>query len=211
MKRICQYFCFLITAQVVLQSCCDPCEKPDYGQFPLTTAGVSKMGFSNLGEKIFVSSNGEKKTLTYFESINTLQSGTYDCEIDRRCGICCANFEGGLFYSQLADENNTTRFEFSLTKDFSRHSPLEPSDSISEILNLSFNTTQITGQIEDVVNTSLEETVELDGRTFNNVKKIETTIPPVFNDPTVLINFYFSYSQGVVGFQYADSTIWRLE
>lgn len=202
---------FLFGLVILLHGCCEPCEKPDYGEFPLSDAGINKMAFSALGPQVFVSPAGEKRTLTYFEAVEGLQEGTYDCDFDRRCGVCCASFDAGFFYSQLADADNTIRFEFALAKDFERHSPLEPNDSITEVLNIAYNSSVITDEIQDAPNSSFTGSVELNGRTFNNVRKISTDTPPFFNDPGAMVNFYFSYTQGIVGFQYADSTVWRLE
>lgn len=202
---------FFVAFLLLIQACCPPCEKPDYGEFPISNAGVSKMAFTAPRARTFVSTQGETQTLTYFEPTNGLQEGTYDCELDRRCGVCCATFDAGFFYSQLADADNSIRFEFALAKDFSRHSPLESNDSITEVLDIAYNTSEITYEIPDAPNSTLSGTIELDGRTFQNVQRISTSVPPIFNDPDALVRFYFSYEEGIVGFQYADSTIWRLE
>lgn len=205
------FFIATILVCGLIQGCCPECEKPDYGEFELSDAGINRMAFSALGTQTYVSTNGDKINLKYFTPVEGFEEGTYDCEFGDRCGICCGTFLSEFFYVQLADDNNTRRFDFVLTKDFARNSPLEEPDSISEILQIALNGDLITGNILDVGNTALDETVTLDGRTFTKTRKFESSNPPFFNDPGVIVNFYFSYNLGVVGFQYADSTIWRLE
>ncbi len=194
-----------------IQGCCPECEKPDYGEFTLSAAGINRMAFSALGTQTFVSTNGDKINMKYFTPVQGNEEGTYDCEFDNRCGVCCGTFISEFYYVQLADDNNARRFDIALTKDFGRNNPLQASDSVSEILNIALNNDVVIGEIVDVANTSLDQTVTLDGRTFTKTRKFETDTPPFFNDPSVIINFYFSYNLGVVGFQYADSTIWRLD
>lgn len=206
-------FAFIVTVLTsgLIQGCCPECEKPDYGEFTLTEAGINKMAFSALGTQTYVSTNGDKLNLKYFTPVQGNEEGTYDCEFGDRCGICCGTYLSEFFYVQLSDDDNTRRFEFALSKDFARNSPEEDSDSITEVLNIALNNDLVLGEVPDVANTTLDQTVTLDGRTFTKTRKFESTNPPFFNDPGVIINFYFSYNLGVVGFQYADSTIWRLE
>lgn len=205
------FFILTILTTGFIQGCCPECEKPDYGEFTLNEASINRMAFSALGTQTFVSTNGDKINLKYFTPVQGNAEGTYDCEFDNRCGICCGTYLSEFFYVQLADDDNTRRFEFALNKDFARNDPLEESDSITEILTLALNNDLIAGEVVDVANTGLDQTVTLDGRTFTKTRKFESANPPFFNDPGVIVNFYFSYNLGVVGFQYADSTIWRLE
>lgn len=204
-------FVVTIVFSGLIQGCCPECEKPDYGEFYLSDAGVNRMAFSALQTQTFVSTNGDKVNMKYFTPIISSEGSTYDCDFTSRCGICCATLTTEFFYVQLADDDNARNFEFALTKDFTRHSPLEDSDSITEILNLALNNDLVLGEIIDVANTALDQTVTLDGRTFTKTRKFETATPPFFNDPSAIVNFYFSYNLGVVAFQYADSTIWRLD
>lgn len=205
------FFVAMIMVSGLIQGCCPECEKPNYGDFSLSEAGINRMAFSALGTQTFVSTDGDKLDLKYFTPLQGSEEGTYDCQFTNRCGVCCATFNAEFFYVQLADDGNTRRFDFALTKDFARNSPLDDTDSITEILQIDLNNNEVTGNILDVANTSLDETVVLDGRTFTKTRKFESANPPFFNDPEVIVNFYFSYNLGVVGFQYADSTIWRLE
>lgn len=200
----------LVFLASILQGCCSECDKPSYGEFPLSEASVNRMSFANQGTRTYVSTDGDKINLQYFTSIRETEEGTYACDYDNYCDVCCATFDAEYFYVQLADDNNTRRFEFYLTKDFSRSTPLEEPDSITEALFIAYNTSQITGTIGNVAEASPDETITLDGRTFDNTRVFEAATSPPFNEPTFAVRFYFSFSQGIVGFQTLDETIWRL-
>ncbi len=200
-----------VLALGLLSACCPPCEKPNRGEFYLSTPAVQRMAFSGLPTQTFVSTQGNLRNLRYFQPVRQMQEGSYDCEIERRCGLCCETFLSEYYYLQFADDNQQTVFEFLLSKDFSRHAPTEPSDSITEVLQVALNGDDISASIPNVVQAALTDTVELNGRQYTQVLKVSTRVPPFFDDPNVLEAFYFSFALGVVGFEYADGTVWRLQ
>ncbi len=193
---------------MLLSACCPPCEKPDYGQFDLSNEALSNLRFRRFVGHTYTSANGDTLVLTYQDPIQSVSEETYDCEFTYRCGVCCASYQNEFFYFQLNDDNNQMVFEFLLETDLARNTPEDPTDSLFSTLTIAYNTDQIQAQVPHVETASLTEDVELNGKTFREIRTFTSAFLPTFDDPRFIRKCYFSLELGVVGFELADGTIW---
>ena len=206
-----RYVFLSLILSICLAGCCEPCEKPDWGTFSLTPGTLAKATFSGLSSRTYVSSQGQERTFTQYEPVQAYETGSYNCDFSGRCAVCCETYTTEYFYVQMTDPDNQNIFEFSIQKDFFNHTPKEAPDSIGEVLFLAYNTDRISGSIQNLLNTTLTETVTLDGKSFQQVRKFSVVNPPILPDPNEMTDLFFSLTEGIVGFIYADGTEWRLK
>ena len=197
---------FIIPLVLLLTNCCPPCEKRDFGLFQIESSSLEWMKFADSKSRIFDNIDGNQVTYTYFDPVADSEEIQINCDNSVRCGICCETMEGEYFFVQLADPNGTRIFNIILQKDLLRNDP-GGSTAIPDYISISVND-RMECEITDLATTTLEESIDLDGQVFANVLKCERNPDNLLpGDPEA---FYFTKSDGIVGFKFVGEAVWRL-
>lgn len=199
----------LLSMLVVFDACCEPCAKGFVGEYFLLDGSDDWLAFAEEEVRLFEDQNGRQAVFTY----DPIQGGANEleanCDFDDNCGACCDEYRANFRFTSLSGDNNAFRFDFTLQKDFIQHTIEEPTEDIEDYLSITFNNT-ITCELFFLPDTVLSQQTTIHGIEYSNLAICESSdnnLDP--NSPAPKV-FYFNKQEGIVGFELANGTVWRL-
>lgn len=195
---------------LLISSCCQPPATKDYGLFPLKTGGKKALNFAaNAGIRSFSGGASGLIQCTYTQPTFYVSSGgAFNCQETKRCGTFCDQYSEEVGGTAFQSSDMPYVVQFRIGKNFLKHAPTEPADSVSDMLS-------VVGQNIPQTNFALDalpapSVVTLNGKTFNNVYSIGTApTPPYDAENTLPAVYYFSLTDGVVGWVEYSGRSWN--
>lgn len=206
-RSILVWFFALAPGLFLTSGCCRIEQGVFLGEFSLLTGSENWFPFSAGNTVRFESSDGQEEVFQY-GAIERFQEESATGCISSECATECDEYRSEVIISQLKSLVSGYQIDMQISKDFDLYSPYEPAAEIKDKITLRLNGSYTCIQRE-LPEANPNQTITLNGRTFNQVVVCELTVAEAeTGEPSAI---YYSKTQGVVGFRIGKSQVWRLK
>lgn len=205
-----RFFALGLLALLLWSGCCETCEKPNLGAFPLQSGTLGWLDFAQGQNVTFRNVDGESLVMTYSLVQRGEQELLTNCEDRGNCGLCCSPYQTEVAQVQLLSQDSRYVFTLTANKDFITRDINQGLATYPDYLELEFNGL-IRCELFEVPAEQPIQSVSLAGRTFAEVFACETDPNSAALDRTRVEAFFFKPEVGIVGFREDDGTSWALQ
>ncbi|MDX1908224.1 MAG: hypothetical protein SF053_14405 [Bacteroidia bacterium] len=198
--------CVVTCCLLLMGGCCEKCDKGYIGEFALQQGSGDWMTFAATSSRLFRNQNGQTLAMIYDPVSSGVEDLTQNCT-ELNCGSCCDEFRGTYLYGRFSSADGQFVFDITLRKNFLDHNVKDDPVTIDDYFSISFNNT-LTCDLLHIPDTVLTGGVTLNGKTFFQVFSCETNAG---NQPESPRAYYFTRSQGIVGFRLNNGDTWSLD
>jgi len=190
--------------------CCTPCDKPNRGQFTLKNESEDWIEIGN-SVKSYANNRGETKVVNFSAPSTGFIQQVEDCEDDENCGLCCIEFEAESISVLASSVDLDLSMEFTLSKNFLRHSSDEIRENISDVLEIRVSDSGgLVCRLEDLPDPAGLSSIELNGKSFSQVFSCESQVVGNPPDSDQITAIYVNRAEGLLGWRSGTDEVWAL-